>query len=230
MKNRDPTRARSLANCVTFPTRRMKPKSIALLVAGFLSGVAALPAQVIPNPSFENSTGLGTGGGFISVNAGSTAITSWTVGGAGIDYINSTYAVSAGYNGSYLIDLVRTNGDFGSISTTITGLTPGAAYRLSFDMNQVVVETATTIRVDVDSAFQTYLNATNDTWQSQHIDFTAGASTATLTFSGPASGAADVGVYVDNATISAIPEPSMLALATGCFAALAVAVRKTRRA
>jgi hypothetical protein len=72
--------------------------------------------------------------------------------------------------------------------------------------------------------------STTTGWETHSMSFTAGTTTASLAFASPVTGALDYGVFVDNVRISAIPEPSALALVTGSFAFLAVAVRKAKRA
>ena len=184
----------------------MKPKSVALLIAGFFSEVAHLPAQVIPNPSFESSTGLGTSQGFIPVLAPSAAITGWTVGGnTGVDYFNALGATPA--DGNFFIDLVRGPGQGGAISTTITGLTPGAAYLVAFEYQTASIEMGTRVTITIDGNSQTFGASTVNVWETHSMSFTAGTSTAALSFAGPVSGAVDSDVFVDNVTISAIPEP-----------------------
>ena len=60
----------------------------------------------------------------------SSALDGWTIGGASIDVVPNTYWQST--QGSYSVDLIGTTG-IGSITQTVSGLTPGNMYELSFD-------------------------------------------------------------------------------------------------
>src|SRR6267142_1247838 len=101
------------------------------IILGIMLSAAWLPSAhsqaTIPNPSFE-LPGFTDPNAFIILGSGSTYITDWTVGAAGLDYFRFP-----GGAGQYFVDLVRGPGEGGSITTTISGLTSDASYQLTFD-------------------------------------------------------------------------------------------------
>src|SRR4029079_14400704 len=109
----------------------MNTKSITsgviLSLVWLVSPVRSQP--MIPNPSFE-LPGFTDPVSFIILSPGSTFITDWTVGAAGLDYFKFP-----GGDGDYFVDLVRGPGEGGSVTTTISGLTSGTSYQLTFDAN-----------------------------------------------------------------------------------------------
>ena len=178
---------------------------LACCLAVFLgSSVNVAATPTIPNPSFEEP-GHTDSNPFIILFSGSTYITGWTVGGAGVDYfradVNSLFAT----DGLYSVNYVRGPGGGGSLSTVISGLVAGTEYDLSFDVIQRDLGAGTALTVMVDSTSQTYINTASDVWQRQHLLFIAGGSTASLTFAGPATGALDSAfAHVDNVVIASI--------------------------
>ena len=155
--------------------------------------------STIPNPSFE-LPGHTDSNPFIILGSGSTYITDWTVGGAGVDYFREL-----GSDGLYFVDLVRGPGEGGSVTTTMTGLAAGTVYQLTFDTNLGTLLAGSAVTATVDSTSRTYLASLIDVWQSHELTFTAGSSTASLTFAGPTTGGIDEDVWVDYATIAAGP-------------------------
>ena len=153
----------------------------------------------IPNPSFE-LPGFKDPNTFIILGPGSTFITDWTVGAAGLDYFHAKAS-----DGMYFVDLVRGPGEGGSVTTTISGLTSGNTYQVTFDTNLGTLLAGSAVTATVDATSRTYLASRVDVWQSHALTFSASASTATLTFAGPATGGIDDDVFVDNATIASGP-------------------------
>ncbi len=194
-------------------TSRSQPLAFAAVCALFLGLAGPARAAYITNGSFESGTDPGST--FITLGAGSTAITGWTVGGAGIDYIGGYWQAGSG---SRSLDLSAV--DAGSISQTLSGLTVGTNYQVSFLMAGNVDGSTKTMNVAVDSVSQNY---TFDTagksyqdmgWAPMTFNFTATSSTPTLTFTslenssqGPALD--DVSVTATNV---ATPEPGSLTL------------------
>jgi hypothetical protein len=179
------------------------------------------PAQTIPNPSFEVAGYANASPTFVLGSPGSNIISSWTIGGsAGVDYFRAPWAS----DGEYFVDLVRGPGQGGVIGTTITGLTPGLSYVVAFDFQTSTLVAGTRVTVTIDSVSLDFDATLASVWQTHTMDFTAASTTAALSLAGPLSGAVDGGVFVDNLTISAIPESGTCAALTA-FAALAFACR-----
>ena len=109
------------------------------MIISMFSGVALLSvttaagaANLIKNGSFEygtdpNDPNNGSVLGFIDLTAGSTAITDWTVGGTGIDYIGGYWQAADGYRS---LDL---SGDYdvGSVSQAVQTVL-GQKYSVTF--------------------------------------------------------------------------------------------------
>lgn len=102
----------------------MKKTTILAAIALSVLCATSVPAQV--NGSFED--GL-TPGSFMTLTAGQTNITGWSIDFGSIDYVGTHWFASDGYRS---IDL---NGvEAGQISQTFA-TTPGVTYEVSFDMS-----------------------------------------------------------------------------------------------
>lgn len=97
---------------------------LAILMA--VSGVAQ--ANLITNGSFEEGFYFGSDP-FITLGAGSTSISGWSVKSGSVDWIDSYWQAS---NGERSLDLAGFY-EHGVIST-IFATTPGQSYRVQFDM------------------------------------------------------------------------------------------------
>ncbi|MBE0545708.1 MAG: immunoglobulin domain-containing protein [Verrucomicrobia bacterium] len=120
--------------------------------AGWLAGQAVI-GQTIPNPSFETDT-FTVSPGYIS---GNTAITGWT--GTPADRVGlnpsdgSPFAnngtIPDGNNVAFIQCNVTDPGTPSTLSTTISGLTPGNVYKVTFRANARSEATANTPNVKV---------------------------------------------------------------------------------
>lgn len=167
--------------------------------------VFAADAQTIINGSFEEPGHANTD--FLFLQPGSTAITGWTVGGSGVDWFTGNYVFFAGLDpsasdGNYKVDLVRGQGQGGSISQVVTGLIAGGTYYLNFDTKVDQIQPVTTITASAGATSISIDHTIANAWIQHELVFVTTGSTATVSFSGPVSGGADVGVFVDNIRIS----------------------------
>ena len=109
-------------------------KITSFLAVTVLSIGARLPAEnLVVNGSFEDGVGTYDGGNgvdFVTLKAGSTGITGWTIILSSIDYDGSYWQAS---DGGRSLDLEGAGGDLGGVSQTISTV-PGKAYVLTFDM------------------------------------------------------------------------------------------------
>ena len=186
----------------------------------FSASVAS--GQTIINASFEEPGH--TRNDFLVLWPGATDITGWTVGGAGVDWFTGSYVFFAGLDpsasdGNYKVDLVRGQGQGGSVSQVVTGLTLGTAYFLGFDAKVDQIQPGTTITASADSTTINIDHIIANAWIQHELAFVATGISAVVTFSGPVTGGADVGVFVDNVRIStnsvfANPAPARLGIAT----------------
>lgn len=200
-------------------------KRFAFLVLGLALGGAAQAAP-FQNGSFETGPSAGS---FLSLPAGDTQITGWTVTGAGIDYIGS-YWVSA--DGSHSLDLSA--GAAGGVEQSFD-TTAGRRYRVSFAMagNPACAPAVKTMQVQASggaAASYTFDTTGHDLanmgWATQTYTFTATGSTSTLSFTSltdTACGPALDNVVVSDMTPAPVPTLSqwgLIALA-GLLGALA---------
>lgn len=214
-------------------------RAIVSALVAIASVVVASPAEAVANGSFEaatlsnaQTTTLNTNG-FVTLAAGSTALTGWTIAGTDIDYIGS-YWQSA--QGDRSLDL---NGlGPGSISQTFA--TPNEAYRLSFAMagnpdggpvtKTLTVTLSGTGLNGIGYSFNTTgATLANMKWTTFHLDFVPQNNTTTVTFSSTTAG--PFGPALDNVltTVTQIPEPStFLLLGAGVFVVSVVAAQRRR--
>lgn len=216
---------------------------VAAVVAGCaLTGTAA-NAISFTNGSFESAS-VDPGSTFVTLNGGSTAINNWLVGGASIDYIGGYWQPE---DGSRSLDL---NGlGTGSISQTITGLTSGTSYQVSFWLagNPDAGPSNKTVQVsaslDIGNYSFDYVAAGGSLadmkWTQKTFDFTAPLSgTVTLTFlstvlsGGTTENPAAFGPALDNvsltesAAVGSTPLPAAWTMMVGGLAGFGYIARR----
>ena len=195
----------------------MKPTFFAALAA-----LCALPtvgsANLLSNPGFETYA-PGAFSGYTKLDAGNTDVTGWLVGGVSTDIVEkNSYPV---HSGNYAIDLAGTPGP-GSMWQNVTA--PADMYTVSFwglsnqsGDNAKVVATfgVTQMTFTLDGTYKQY-------------SFTAPASGFTsFGLSTLPTNTTNGNVFVDDASIQAVPEPtSMAALGLGALGLLRRRARK----
>ncbi|HUO08879.1 MAG TPA: DUF642 domain-containing protein [Phycisphaerae bacterium] len=113
------------------------------MVAGCIALIAAVSVPLTVHANMLTNGGLEPAAGQLApvssdglVHASSTtnasALTGWTLGGACIDIVPNTYWGNT--EGTYSVDMAGSTG-IGSITQTVSGLTPGNLYELSFDFS-----------------------------------------------------------------------------------------------
>ena len=245
---------------------KMKIAAAAIAFAAFAFGQArADQINLVTNGNFDQSSysynnqfGAGYGG---------QGVTGWTGGnGYQLYFFNGTATVDSansqydnGYNtgsekfytmpgsptggsGNFVaLDGDQTNGIQGSISQTISGLTVGANYVLTFDWatGQLQSRTgATTENVKVIFGNQSFTTQTlntasqgSDPWLQQTVLFTASSATETLTFlaQGTPTGLPPM-VALDGISVVAAPEPASIAVMGSGLLLLGYFYRRRRQA
>jgi choice-of-anchor C domain-containing protein len=195
------------------------PAFAAALLACVSVPLSGAQAVTITNGSFEN--GAINPGSFVTLNSiDATSITGWRVSTGSVDYIGSYWTAS---DGARSVDLNGLNA--GTIEQTITGLTVGNTYRVSFDLagnpdNGPATKTLD-VKVNLDSNnfnFTVPSGAThaNLGWLTQAFIFTADNTSAVLAFQSTTGGDPGqlpaYGPAIDNVSISQVPLPASLPL------------------
>jgi hypothetical protein len=216
----------------------MKSHSVlkALLVTAALVVATSAQANLLTNGSFELGGFVNQGNDTMSLGAGSTVITGWTVVTDTTAWIGATnpFGLTAS-NGSFFLDLTNyeAGAPFAGMSQTIA-TTPGATYSLSFDLGSSTFwGRPDSIAASAAGTSQTFTAPTsggNNDWQSVSMQFVASSASTTVLLQG-ASGINYIGL--DNADVEfvsgpgsgTIPEPTTLALVSLGLAFAAVSRR-----
>ncbi len=209
-----------------------------LMLAVAAAAITAVPASaaVLVNGSFELGTNPGS---FTTEDAGSTAITGWTVGGFGVDYIGSYWMASDGVRS---VDLSALSA--GSVSQSFA-TTVGTDYTVTFDLSgnpdggvgtKLALTSISGSLPQLSMYTVTAANSHEDmNWQTYSYTFTAFAATSTLTFSsfeynpyGPALD--NVSVVESGGGIGGtVPEPATWAMMIAGFGFVGAASRRRNR-
>ncbi len=204
--------------------------------------ISSAQANLVTNGSFEE--GASFNGGFLEVPAGGSSITSWTVGGGGVDYIGSYWDAQ---DQDRSIDLNRLT--FGSLFQDIA-TTAGTKYEISFwmsgnpDINAPSVPTyalratlidvvngGSTILTTQDASYTNGSHSHgNMMWTKFTFDFTATSALTRLNFEGIAPPGA-YGAALDNVSMTeVVPEPFTMMLMGGAAVGAFAKVRRRRSA
>lgn len=169
-------------------------------------------AATLINGSFEDPE---VNARWQTIGAGSTALTGWTVGGRGVDLIDTFWEAS---DGDQSVDMSA--GGAGTLSQMITDLVIGQEYRLFFDLsaNSYGGSAVKNIDVTVGAVSGSYsfdtggvrLAANNMMWETNEFRFIATDTSELLTFTGRENSA--YGAALDNVSVAAVPLPATAAL------------------
>ena len=205
------------------------------------SGMANAAVELVANGSFESGafnpiqSPSGTGINNVQlVSTGSTAITGWNVAKSLLWLDNAQTAVALqASNGSKFLDLTGFStgvANYASVSQSLS-TTSGTAYTLSFDLGSsniyapTPVIALTTAGVVVNFAMTSAPTA-NSQWTKFSYTFTAGSAATPITFTG-IQGADYIGL--DNVSVTAVPEPSSMAMLFAGLAAVGSVVARRRK-
>lgn len=183
-------------------------------------GIPTLAANLIVNGSFEEGDydSNVVDPNFARLSPGSSALTGWTIGGAGVDWHNSN-DMKFPIEGDLIIDLNLDGGSSGTLSQTFS-TTLGQFYTLSFylagpDLSATdpSFPNPRQVSVQIGGDSQIFLAPVSDhlalEWQLHELNFQATDNQTTLTFSS-IDNAGFWGPVLDEVSIeqvTAIPEP-----------------------
>lgn len=185
---------------------KSQPTLVILAILALQLTTSTEAQTLLLNGSFENPGGNPPNGGyFYLLPPGSQFIAGWTVGVGGVDYLKNGHPVwpEPTSDGIWRVDLVRRPGEGGTITQVATGLVPGTAYYLYFDLFQGEITPNTIVTATFGSTKRSFLNPYPRHWITHGVQFVATDSTATVRLAAPSAGAADTGVFVDNVRILA---------------------------
>lgn len=205
-----------------------------LLLTAIIAATFALPANaaVILNGSFEEGT-FGSGP-FDTLAAGSGAITGWSIGGAGVDWIGSFWQAS---DGGRSLDMSAL--DAGSVAQSLATVA-GTRYLVSFDLSgnpggaPPIKDIDVTVNgIDASTFGYEIGNNTESAmgWLTYSYEFVATGATSVLAFTSLTG--TPFGPALDNVRIEAlnavVPEPATWASMILGLGLVGVIGRRRRR-
>lgn len=205
---------------------RARRALLVFVLFGWISAAGVAHALPIINGSFQSGPAVGS---FLTVGAGSTALTGWEVFGAGVDIVGTAWISSDG-DRSLDLNALATGGVRQILDTVI-----GQAYQVRFDLSRNPAGSAPSYALDVaaGAASETFtFTATPTTgnmlWEERLFEFTATSTSTVLEFGSLVGGSG--GPALDNVRVDAVlpvPEPSTATLTLVALSGLAV-LRKRR--
>lgn len=190
--------------------------------AALASTSLAGAVNLVSNGGFE-TVNLGganiNGGNYFTYNAGNANIGSWTVGGTSVDIVRASYPV---HSGTYALDLVGTPGP-GNVSQTLA-TTSGWNHVVSFWARWTGDTRNQTVKVTLGSSTQTVTLGVVDTWENVTLTFNNVSGSSNLfTLESLPNNTTNGNTFIDDITVTPVPEPATVAL---CGLALAAAARR----
>jgi Protein of unknown function (DUF642)/PEP-CTERM motif len=172
-------------------------------------------ANLLVNGSFEAGTFAPQGNQTMTLNPGSTSLSGWQIFNDSIAWIGlgDPWGLDA-FAGDRFLDLsdYAAGAPFGGVSQTIATV-PGQQYTLSFYLGSSTFwGRPSALIVTAGSSAGTFASpatGTNNDWHLHTLDFAATSASTTISFVGNA-GVNYIGL--DNATVTAVPEPGQAAL------------------
>jgi hypothetical protein len=201
-----------------------------LLIAACALSAGYAQANLLTNGSFENTGGTFVGDSNLvdQISSGSMTIPGWTAtNGVPTAWIENgnPYGISAS-NGSFFLDLTNyaNFGTYGAVTQSVTGLTVGASYVLTFDLgyggNSTLFGGPVTVRATAGNSSGIFTSGSGTpnpaVWDGETFNFTAASATEALTITGlSTTGGFYIGIDnadLELATVAPVPEPGTIVL------------------
>lgn len=209
----------------------MKPTAIKFpALASAIASIITTPAGAaitVVNGGFEDTTGMTPAGNFYQ-----GSIPGWTFSGVTAEIATTTaHGAPAGVTGNNFLEAFVTDPNgLGTLSQTVSGMTIGQDYQLTFDWgNRADLGDDQNYEFEVSIAGQTFSQFGTDpvdmTGASIPFTATSNSETIAITFYYPGSFSYTDGAF-DNFAINQVPEPSSTALIG--LGGLAILLRRRR--
>lgn len=210
---------------------------ISLLCTALMVLASPAAAAAITNGSFEDRTNFTPNGdNTMSLDAGSAAMTGWTVVGDSIAWIGTPnpFGGLGPSDGSFFLDLTGypVGAPFGGVKQTLSTLA-GHNYTVTFDIGSHAGSGVASIDVSAAGLTQTFSSSMPNAasvWESRTFSFTASGASTELSLIG--SGGTDY-IGLDNVAVTdlgaAVPEPAAWAMMLGGFGLAGAAARRRTR-
>jgi len=159
-------------------------------------------AQVVFSDNFNSNTTLGL----------NDAPAGWSVANGTVDVVGAAdgWGQLCKSGGVVCIDLDGSTSNAGELSRSFAGIA-GTTYVATFDMAGNQRSSSDSLTIDFGTATQTYNLSSNSPWSSYSLSFTASSNSSySLKFSN--AGGDNIGVVLDNVTVTAVPEPETYAM------------------
>jgi Protein of unknown function (DUF642)/PEP-CTERM motif len=212
---------------------RLSNQARGVLLASAMAMAPAVHANLLTNGSFESGGFLNQGNDTMSLAAGSTVITGWSVVTDTTAWIGPTNPFSLlASDGNYFLDLTnyQPGAPFAGMSQTIA-TQAGATYELSFDLGGSNrwgrPDSLTASAAGSSATFTTPTTGTVNDWYHHTLQFVAAGTSTTVVLQGSA-GRNYIGL--DHASVdlvsAPVPEPGSWAMLVSGLLAMALLRRR----
>jgi hypothetical protein len=176
-------------------------------------------ASVVVNGDFELGSFVGNNDNTMSLLAGSTTMTGWTVTGDSLAWINTPNPfVLTASSGTKFLDLTdyAFGGPYGGVRQTISTVS-NAVYRISFDVGAVSGTAKVQVTAGNLSDIASSVASNGHTWTTYSSFFTASSGSTVIEFFGNQADGGGHYLGLDNVRIELFQNPNAVPEPAGCF-------------